>query len=216
VARRMLIRVSVNPSSRNVLVVVLVALGAVTGCSGRPLEVSHDGGAAGQGAAGQGGAGQGGDGGSAPDCGPNREAVYCPACNGGRVFAGCGVVGGDGTTCPNIDCSGVAPCADLPGETSCKSRSDCQELTCPDCQGGQTYVGCAAPGGAGAECRPCRPNCAGLDETTCAATPGCSAQNCSLCGPTVGGPIVFASCYRTGDSPAICPQPVTPLIVCGP
>jgi hypothetical protein len=194
VARRMLVLMAVNPSSRRML--VLVALGAVAGCGGsHPLQVGGDGGSAGQGGAGQ-------DGGGPPDCGPNAVPAYDQGCDGGRRFLGCGIPGTMVLPAP-ADCAAPTSCANL-DEPACDDRTDCQALHCPNCNGGPSFVGCAAPGGAGVACGACPlpPSCTGLDEKSCTATPGCAAQKCSTC----GGTPVFSACYRTGETPPICLQ----------
>ena len=211
----MLLVVAVKALSKVTL--VLVALGAVAGCGGRPLKVRDDGGAsAGQsGNAGQGGAtaGQGGGGGSAPTCSgldeatctamPGCTAQRCKACpSAAPTYVGC-TTPGTLLECPAESC--VEPTCGSLDETSCMGRSDCHAGYCADCSGTQKFAGCGGPSDAVAcpvyAC-PNIPACSGLDETSCAATPGCSAQSCSTC----GGTPVYSACYATGNTPPGCLQ----------
>jgi len=86
-------------------------------------------------------------------------------------------------------------CSLITDEASCRARTDCEVLTCPDCNGGTRFVGCGAPG-SGAACPaiacplPCgqvttkdaceaRTDCHSVfvDPHTCACTAlGCCAQ----------------------------------------
>jgi hypothetical protein len=82
------------------------------------------------------------------DCHPG----YCGNCSGAQVFAGC-VGQNEAVACPGYACPIVpTACANVPDEATCKARSDCTTEYCPTCSGGQTFVGCAAPGGAGVAC----------------------------------------------------------------
>jgi hypothetical protein len=211
VVRRMLFLVAVNPSSRKVLVVALVALGALAGCSGgNPLQVGRDGGSAGQSGGGAGGndAAVTCEGLSEGMCGatPGCQQLYCPTCSGGRIFAGCGVPGGAGAACPLDDC--LAPCANLRDETSCKARPDCKPLSCSDCRGGQTFAGCDVPGGAGVACGPCPPRtCNTLDETSCKTRSDCHPGYCADC----SGTQKFTLCVGPNEAVA-CPAYACPIM----
>jgi len=70
----------------------------------------------------------------------------CSLCGGTPMFAGCyDPAHQSPPACAGIACP--APCSSL-DEASCRARTDCQVLTCPDCSGGTSFVGCGNPGSA--------------------------------------------------------------------
>jgi hypothetical protein len=204
-ARRMLFLVAVNPSSRKLIIVVLSALGVVAGCGGgNPLQVGRDGGSAGQGGS-HGAAGQGG--GSAPACGPNSVAVYCPDCNGGRVFEMCSDPGAI-PACPNR-CLPPTQCSGL-DEASCAATPGCASQICPTCYGQTAFTTCYRSVDPPPVCiaLPCAPlpDCSTLDETSCKTSGECWPQYC----PDCKGGQTFTGCAVRGSGgacPPSCPQP---------
>jgi hypothetical protein len=72
------------------------------------------------------------------------HAESCPNCDGGVGFAGCIAPGDPQVQCPAA-CIGEPPCNQL-SESQCTTRGDCAPGYCPNCSGGQRFVGCAAPG----------------------------------------------------------------------
>jgi hypothetical protein len=115
------------------------------------------GGSGGSQAGGAGGAGQaGGAGGAAPICSGLDQsqcaatsgctALACPTCSGQTVFSSCyRAVGAPPPSCIQPGCPAPESCTDL-GEIACQARTDCEAFHCPDCKGGQTFVGCGVPG----------------------------------------------------------------------
>jgi hypothetical protein len=148
----MLLLVAVKTLSRMVLGVA--ALGMVAGCGGSPLHVGGDGGAN----TGRGGSGAGG-----------------------------GTAGQGGTTgqsgCNNAPCTPPGgPCEMLLDEKSCAADPACKAMGCPDCNGGQNFVGCTEPdGGVMVECGPCPPTCSAFDEASCKANDYCHPGYCADC-----------------------------------
>jgi hypothetical protein len=205
VVRALLVVIAMKASPQ-LLALACVAFGVVAGCGGRsPIEPSDRGSAGGIGGGstgGQGGtagtAGAGGTGGSAVDCGPNSHAIYCPDCEGNRVFNRCFDDPGALAACPTLTCPAPPRCEEL-DEASCKTRADCQAYQCPDCEGGQTFLNCAPPGvGPGFECQLCPSSCAGLDETACAN--GCIPEYC----PNCDGGRTFEGCAAPGGAGIAC------------
>jgi hypothetical protein len=78
-------------------------------------------------------------------------------------------------------------------------------MGCPDCHGGQNFVGCTEPdGGVMVECGPCPPTCSAFDETSCKANSGCTPIYCPMC---TGGQS-FVTCFGPGDRGQLsCPAP---------
>ncbi len=72
------------------------------------------------------------------------QTESCPNCDGGVGFAGCIAPGEPQVQCP-VACIGEPPCNQL-SESQCTTRGDCAPGYCPNCGGGQRFVGCAAPG----------------------------------------------------------------------
>jgi hypothetical protein len=70
------------------------------------------------------------------DCRPS----YCSTCDGGNRFALCAGPN-EAAACPGLLCP-PSPCTSLPDAATCRARGDCHTLSCPDCRGGQTYLGC--------------------------------------------------------------------------
>jgi hypothetical protein len=174
-----MLRVVAVRSLTGVLVVAMAALGAVAGCGGRS-PIEPGGGSS---ARGGGSAGQSGT-------------------------AGEGSAGQSG--CNNAPCTPPAgPCDMLLDEKSCAAHPECEELHCPDCKGGQAFVGCTEPdSGLMVGCGPCptSPSCNTLDETTCNGRSDCEAAYCPDC---MGGQI-FWSCAVPGSGggcPPSCPPP---------
>jgi len=129
------------------------ACGSITGT------LPNDGGGGHAGSGGQGGGGQ--DGGAAA-CRTLDEAACrartdcsvagCTGCDGAFGFAYCF----DPThelplECPASTVFCPSPCSSITDETTCRGRTDCQVLSCADCNGGTRFVGCGLPG-AGAAC----------------------------------------------------------------
>ena len=213
----MLVLVAVKTLSSMAL--VLAVFGLVGGCGGNSLHVGGDGGAsAGRGGSGAGGGSASGEGGSGMSChGPDEATCnatpgcvpqYC-LCSGQRTYLAC-------TTPerPPIECSpggkSICPnpaCASL-DETSCRARSDCTVQQCPDCMGGQTFAGCAQPGGAGVECGPCPPTCSTFDETSCKSNDYCHPGYCADC----NGGQKFTTCLGPNEAVA-CPKSACPVAV---
>jgi hypothetical protein len=71
------------------------------------------------------------------------HVASCPNCDGGVGFAGCIAPGDPQVQCPAA-CIGAPPCNQL-SESQCSTRGDCAPGYCPNCDGGQRFVGCAAP-----------------------------------------------------------------------
>ncbi len=133
------------------------------------------------------------------DCQPE----YC--CSG-EVYEGCGAAGAAVTcmtSCP-LPCEGR-------DETTCmNSAGSCTPQYCPNCDGGQTFEGCAATGSGGIACGlecPAPPSCSFLDETECKSATGCTAEYCPSC---TGGQ-TFEGCSPPNSGaiacPAACPAP---------
>jgi hypothetical protein len=60
-------------------------------------------------------------------------------------------------------------------EASCRGSPNCVTLTCTDCQGNTSFIGCGDPNEEPAVCPGAcpPPRCLALDEATCAVEPGC-------------------------------------------
>ena len=191
------------------MILGVAALVVVAGCGGSPLHVGGDGGRAGRGGT------AGHDGGITSTCHgldeascdvtPGCEAQHCQVCPGMSTFAGCSQPG-EPVACPAEACVTAGPCTSLDAN-SCKARSGCTVLSCPDCMGGQTFVGCAAPGGAGVGCGACPPDCSTLDETSCKANDHCHPGYCTDC----SGGQKFTACVGPNEAVA-CPTTACPLI----
>jgi hypothetical protein len=96
--------------------------------------------------------------------------------------------------------SGTPPSCNSLDETTCKTRSDCTPVYCPDCKGGQFFTSCVGPEGGG-ECPPsCPPDCSTLSETTCKGRSDCHPGYCSSC----SGSQVFTQCLDPNEAVA-CP-----------
>jgi hypothetical protein len=201
----MLIVVVVKPSSR-IVVLALAAIGAAAGCGGHPLKADA-------------GTISGPDGGGDAKlaCRGLDEATcngtlgctaqHCPTCGSQTTFSTCYRTGDTAPACIAPPCAPPPPCDGL-DESTCAMRSDCQTLTCPACDGGQTFFGCEEPGGgtacAATVCTP--PPCSGLDETTCKARSDCRAAYCPTCGAGTG----FAGCLTPTEPLPQCPATICP------
>ena len=111
---------------------------------------------------------------------PGCATLECPTCSGQTVFSECyRAEGAPPPGCVEIECP-VQSCSGL-DETACKSTSGCTAEYCPNCSGGQTFAGCAPPGGAAFACPayacPIVPTpCASVaDEATCNIRTDCHA-----------------------------------------
>jgi hypothetical protein len=201
------------------------ALAAFVGCGRVPLDLGDDGsarsGTAGQGgSAGQGAAGHGGAGGSSATCQgldkaacaatPGCTGQLCPSCGLFPDFTACYRTGDPPPVCIAPSCPAL-PCEGL-DESSCKGTSGCSSQHCPDCKGGQVFVGCYGPG-EGAACVlgcPAPASCAGLDEMACIARSDCHPGYCGCPGEQMFtvclGPNEAAACpaYACPAAPAAC------------
>jgi hypothetical protein len=180
----MLFLVAVNASAKWAVVLV-AALGASAGCGERsPIEPGLVG-SPGQGVAGHGGVGQDGGGGSAPSCGPNSVAVYCPDCNGGRAFVRCSDPGAL-EACPNR-CLPPSPCSGL--KASCTATVGCTAQICATCNGQSAFETCYPSEDPPPVCIPLPcvplPECSTLDATSCKGRSDCQPNYC--CGGNVYG-----------------------------
>jgi hypothetical protein len=134
---------------------------------------------------------------------PGCSAQKCGTCGGPPVFSACYRTGDSPPVCLAVPCASGPLCSTFNDETSCSARSGCTVLSCPDCMGGKTFVGCAQPGGAGVECGPCPPTCSTFDETSCKAQSGCTPIYCPMC---TGGQS-FVSCGGPREVGVSCPAP---------
>jgi hypothetical protein len=128
-------------------------------------------------------------------------ADYCQECSCTPTFVGCRTTSATRTPCPGLGCLQPACCTGL-DERACQAAAPslgCTAEYCPDCQGGQRYVGCAGPN-EGAQA--CTLNCpildAGTDADSCSnqcsgGGRGCAGRcaagctNGELCCPWAGG-----------------------------
>ena len=108
---------------------------------------------------------------------PGCAALRCGTCSaaGETVYRSCYRSDVSPPPCIDPSCPPPVACSGLE-ETTCKMFSDCQAQYCPDCMGGQTFVGCGAPGSSGPGCAEClsapvslSPGTPLPDETTCDA-----------------------------------------------
>jgi hypothetical protein len=90
------------------------------------------------------------------------------------------------------------PCDMLLDEKSCAAHAGCLTETCPDCHGGQNFVGCTEPDGPTVGCGPCPPACSTLDEAACEARSDCRAETC----PSCDGGQSFVGCGEPGQGVA--------------
>jgi hypothetical protein len=107
-----------------------------------------------------------------PDCRPDE----CHVC--GRLTFSCDPANEPAPSCPVHTC--IKPSCMGLDEAMCDATTGCTPVQCPDCKGGQTFGGCAAPGQQIA-CGPCPPTCSALDETACKANSYCHPGYCSTC-----------------------------------
>jgi hypothetical protein len=181
---------------------VLVVLGAAAfGCGRVPLDLG-----------GSGSGGSGGAGGASPaTCGPNRVAVYCPDCRGGRTFVRCSDPAA-ASPCPK-SCVPPTPCSGLE-EASCNATLGCTAQTCPTCDDPRAFSGCYQSGDpppicvALASLCPTVPACSTLDEMSCKARSDCHASYCGNC----SGAQLFAACLAPNEA-ATCPAYACPINV---
>jgi hypothetical protein len=138
---------------------------------------------------------------------PGCQAQRCEVCPGAApTYAGCTTPGAS-VACPGETCI-QQTCGSL-DETSCKTRGDCSAAYCPDCKGGQSFVGCDSPAEGATVCAggcPSPPTCNGLDETSCMARSDCRVGSCRACDGEVG----FVGCLGLGEPlpecPLVCPS----------
>jgi len=99
----------------------------------------------------------------------------CPSCSGGTGFISCYDPASEtGPNCPGIACPALCSTLD---EASCKTRTDCRGDFCPGCNGGSSFVRCAAandPIYIACPLIPCPAPCAVMtSKETCEARPEC-------------------------------------------
>jgi hypothetical protein len=83
-------------------------------------------------------------------------------------------------------------------------------MGCPDCHGGQNFVGCTEPdGGVMVECGPCPPTCSAFDEASCKANDYCHPGYCADC----NGGQKFTTCLGPNEAVA-CPKTTCPVMPC--
>ena len=153
------------------MMVVLAALIAAAGCGGSPLKV--------------------GDGGASGSAGQSRNAGQNGSVGEGGSAPGC-----NNAPCPQP----AGPCDMLLDEKSCAAHPECEELHCPDCKGGQTFVSCTEPdGGLIVDCGcPTALSCNSIDEATCKTRSDCETDYCPAC----GGGQTFVGCEEPGGGTA--------------
>jgi hypothetical protein len=128
-----------------------------------------------------------------PDC----LVQECMAC-GSPAFT-CYASGETPPSCVEAPCPPPGgPCDMLLDEKSCAAHAGCLSETCPDCHGGQNFVGCTEPDGPTVGCGPCPPACSTLDEASCAARSDCQVQTC----PSCDGGQSFVGCGEPGQGVA--------------
>ena len=154
----------------------------------------------------------------------------CPSC-GGESFFGCVATGGN-EACPEFACVPPPAACNVLDQASCTARSDCQAYYCSACGGGQTFVGCGAPGGETAcpaiECvQACGTIMASDYDQSCATDADCVAEpegdfcgvntctNCRNAVVSVKAQMQYESDLASKIStPSICPCPSGPTAVC--
>jgi hypothetical protein len=107
----------------------------------------------------------------------------CPGCGGSGEFLSCGRVGDVPSQCIQPTCSTPPePCGEM-DEVTCNESGDCQASYCPNCNGGDTFVGCATRPSGGNTCAACPVStpCSALDESSCNARTDCQAGYCTGC-----------------------------------
>ena len=74
------------------------------------------------------------------DCTPE----YCPNCDGGQSFVGCGGPGESRVACPLLTCPAPASCSTVTTEAVCNARTDCHSVFDDPGTCGCNAVGCCA------------------------------------------------------------------------
>ena len=188
-------------------VALVLAVLAAARC-GRGSLQAGDGGSAGRGGSGQGGTGPDGGAGSEQDCHPGVP-VYCPDCNGQRVFNRCFNGPGAVPACSSPVCPPPASCSGL-DEATCTATPGCTVGLCPQCKGGQGFAGCLSPNDPLPQCPAAclGAPCGDLDESACKTRSDCTVLSCPDC---TGGQ-TFAGCAAPGGPGVDCgPCPPTCL-----
>ena len=134
----------------------------------------------------------------------------CSSCTGGPGFVGCYNPAREiGPACPGIACPALCSSLD---EASCKTRTDCRVDSCPTCNGGSSFVRCAAadaPLPIACPAIPCPAPCAAMTtKETCEARPDCHPVfvDDRLCGcAALGCCARFSRC--AAGATAVCKAP---------
>jgi hypothetical protein len=114
------------------------------------------------------------------------------------AIAGAGCTRANPLTLPGPDGGGGGPCSAHTDAASCNADSACLAVGCPDCFGGQSFVGCFDKNSPPPlHCATPSCSCHGLAEQECraAASHGCVTATC--CG-------AFQGCLDPTDPPMIC------------
>jgi hypothetical protein len=75
---------------------------------------------------------------------------YCANCSGAQLFTQC-LDSNQAIACPGYACPAVPACDGL-GEMACQATPGCGPHYCPNCSGGQNFVGCIGPGESESAC----------------------------------------------------------------
>ena len=145
-------------------------------------------------------------------CKANGQCVadYCTECSCTPTYVGCRLPTSPQTMCPALGCP-QPNCNTCDGldEKSCiasESTLGCTPDYCPDCHGGQSYVGCSGPNEGTGACPALCP--AGCESTSqCSNGQVCFAPGQPLCG---GACMIPPPCTSDGDcsNGQICDFPI--------